>query len=90
MAKEKMITVFNDAACAIYIGSDRLMPDEEMSIPAEMLELPAFEYLISRGELKVKDDSAKNAEIRERANRKRKADPDAGKTKAQLEDGGEF
>lgn len=90
MAKAKEITIVNTGVCAIYIGTDRIMPDEEMNVPAEALETSAFGYLIARGEISVKDNSAMNKEIKERVLSKRKKDKDEGKTKAQLEDGGEF
>lgn len=90
MAKAKEITVVNTGLAAIYINRERILPDEEMTVPAEILETSAFEYLIGNGELSIKDDSAKTKEIKEAVNRKRKKDPTEGKSQKELEDGGEF
>ena len=90
MAKPKTVTVVNSGLCPIYIGLDRVMPDEEYELAAEKLEEDAFKYLFGRGELVVKDDIATTKSVVEKANKNKKRNPDEGKTKAQLEDGGEF
>lgn len=90
MAKSKTVTIVNTGLCAIHINRERIMPDEEFEIPAEYLELDGIKYLFGRGELAVKDDSATTKKIFEEVKKKQKRNPDEGKTKAQLEDGGEF
>ncbi|QPD96193.1 hypothetical protein [Enterobacter phage N5822] len=46
--------------------------------------------LIARGDLKVKNDDEKTEAVRERVSKRKKASPTEGKTKSELEDGGEF
>lgn len=90
MAKAKEITVVNTGLAAIYIMRERVLPDEEMTIPAEILEAGSLDFLISRGELAIKDDAAQTARIAEKVNKRKKKDPTEGKTQKELEDGGEF
>lgn len=93
MAKEKsveLVTVVNTGVCLVIVDGKNIMPNEELEIYAGKLSTPAFEYLIARGELEVKDDRQTNAEIKEKVSARTKKDPNAGKTKKQLEDGGEY
>lgn len=90
MAKEKTVTVVNTGLCAIYINRVQMLPDAELEISAEMLNTSAIEYLIARGELEVKDNAKVNKEVADRVNKRKKKDPNEGKTLSQLEDGGEF
>lgn len=89
MAKNEIILV-NTGVCVVATGEVILKPGEEMLVSAKELELPGFEDMIFKGVLTVKDNSAMNAEIVERARGKTRKDPDEGKTKKQLEDGGEY
>lgn len=91
MAKAKNeIVVVNTGLSAIYINRELVMPDDEFEIPSDYLELPAFESLFAVGSLTVKDDSAATKEVVERARAKAKKDPFEGKSRKELEDGGEF
>lgn len=90
MAKAEKIIVVNTGVCAIFAKGVKLMPGDEIEITEKDLSLPGFEALISKGEMTVKDNSALNAEIVERANKKKKKDPTEGKSVAELEDGGTY
>ncbi|QVW27733.1 hypothetical protein [Hafnia phage Pocis76] len=90
MAKAKEITIVNTGLCAIYIGADRILPDEELAIPEELLSADSIRALIASGELSVKDDSKTTKEIAAEVNKRRKRDPFEGKSIKELEDGGEF
>ncbi|MGN0813983.1 MAG: hypothetical protein ACI4MH_01970 [Candidatus Coproplasma sp.] len=89
-AKAEKVILVNSGACAIYIDRNRVMPGEEYEVTKEMIELDSIQFLISRGEMVIKNDVDATAEIVEKAKKSKKASPDDGKTKAQLEDGGEF
>ena len=89
MSAKKIILV-NTGLCVLLFKGQRLMPEKEIEVKEKDLELPGVESAIMRGELTVKDDSELNAEVKERASKKKKKDPDEGKTKDQLEDGGEY
>ena len=93
MAKEKsveLVTVVNTGVCLVIVDGQNIMPNEELEVDAVKLSTPAFEYLIVRGELEVKDDRKANADIKEKVSARTKKDPNAGKTKQQLEDGGVY
>lgn len=89
MAKSEIILV-NTGVCTVVTGEVTLKPGEEMAVTAKELTLPGMEDMIFKGVLTIKDNSEMNSEIVERARKKTKADPDVGKTKKQLEDGGEY
>ena len=59
----------------------------EITVDDDQLE--RFETLIARGELTI-DSFKKNQEVVKKAAAKRKKDPEEGKSRAELEDGGEF
>ena len=86
MAKNNILV--NDGACMIIFGDISLKPNEEMEVDSK--ELALFEHLIAKGIMKVKDNSALNEEITERANKKKKKDPNEGKSLKELEDGGVY
>lgn len=86
---EKMILV-NDGVCTIFFKGDRYMPGDEIEVEAHELENKGIESLIHRGDLIIKDNSAATAEIKDRVESKRKKDPKEGKSRKELEDGGEF
>lgn len=90
MAKAKEITLVNTGLSALYINRVRLLPDEEIEVSEDRISEPSFMFLISRGELAIKDDSAKTAEIKAKAAKTRKKDPTEGKSQKELEDGGEY
>lgn len=90
MAKAKEITLVNTGLAAIYIERDRVMPDEEIEVDAELLEAQSIQSLIARGEMTIKDNTKLNKEIIEKVAAKRKADPFASKSLKELEDGGEY
>lgn len=89
MAAKKIILV-NTGLCVMFFNGEKLMPEQEMEVKEKDLELPGIESAIMRGELTVKDNSELNAEVKERVSKRKKKDPDDGKTKDQLEDGGEY
>lgn len=89
MAAKKIILV-NTGLCVMFFNGQKLMPEQEMEVKEKDLLLPGIESAIMRGELTVKDDSELNAEVKERVSKRKKKDPDDGKTKDQLEDGGEY
>lgn len=89
MAAKKIILV-NTGLCVMFFNGQKLMPEQEIEVKEKDLLLPGIESAVMRGELAVKDDSELNAEVKERAAKKKKKDPDEGKTKDQLEDGGEY
>lgn len=90
MAKEKEFTLVNTGLALIIIDRVKVMPGKEIVVSKEVLERQGTKALISEGKLTIKDESDLNAEIAEKFNAKRRKDPNEGKTKKQLEDGGEF
>ena len=90
MAKKETFTVVNTGTCVIIWNQERHLPGEEFELKAEDLEKDGIVYLISKNKLAVKDNSKLNAEIQEKDSKKRRKDPTEGKTKAELENGGEF
>lgn len=82
-----MAKLINTGACVIFIDNEMLKPDDEITVDDDQLE--RFETLIARGELTI-DNFKKNQEVVKKAVAKRKKDPEDGKTRAELEDGGEF
>lgn len=90
MAKEKTITLTNTGLAAIYINRKRILPDEEIDVQEDMLKNEGIIYLIGRGEIAVKGDHEKTKEIKSAAVKNKKKDRDEGKSKKELEDGGEY
>lgn len=90
MAKEKEITLVNTGVALIIIDRHDLMPGKELVVKDEVLARQGTKSLIAQGKLTIKDNSDLNAQIIEEFESKRKADPTEGKTKKQLEDGGEY
>lgn len=90
MAKVENVILVNSGVCNLIIDGEVVKPDAEIEVSAKFLELPGFETLISRGELTIKDNTEANKEVKERVKKRKKADPDEGKTVSQLEDGGEY
>jgi len=82
-----MAKLINTGACIIIIDNEMLKPDDEITVDDDQLE--RFESLIARGELTI-DNFKENQEVIKRSNAKRKKDPSEGKSRAELEDGGEF
>lgn len=87
MAKKDTVTLINTAVCVIFIDEEMLKPGDQIVVDRSSLE--RFESLIARGELTI-DNFKENQEVVKRANAKRKKDPTEGKSRAELEDGGEF
>lgn len=87
MAKQEKITLINTATCVIFIDGEMLKPGDHIDI--EQSEIERFESTIGRGDLTI-DNFNKNQEVVTKVASKRKKDPSEGKTRAELEDGGEF
>ena len=87
MAKKDTVTLINTAVCVIFIDEEMLKPGDQIVVDRSSLE--RFESLIARGELTI-DNFKENQEVVKRASAKRKKDPSEGKSRAELEDGGEF
>nr|DAU08346.1 MAG TPA: hypothetical protein [Caudoviricetes sp.] len=90
MAKKDTFTVVNTGVCVIVWKGESYLPGAEFELKSEDLEKDGIVYLISKGKLEVKDNSKLNNEIKEKDSKKRRKDPTEGKTKAELENGGEF
>lgn len=93
MAKAKAsatVTLINSGVAVIYVNRQRVMPGEEIEVSAELLEAESIQFLIARKEFTIKDNADLNAEIIEKNTKKKKADPNEGKTQKELEDGGEY
>lgn len=87
MAKKDTVTLINTAVCVIFIDEEMLKPGDQIVV--EQSSIDRFESLIARGELTI-DNFKENQEVVKRAIAKRKKDPSDGKSRAELEDGGEF
>lgn len=68
----------------------RILPDEEITVDAEFLKMDSIRAGISEGHYVIKDNSDLTKEIAEAYNAKMKPDPLMGKSREQLEDGGEY
>lgn len=90
MAKEKNVTLVNSGVCTIFIKGDRYVPGDEIEVMESDLETSGIEMLIARGDLKVKNDDEKTEAVRERVSKRKKPSATDGKSKKELEDGGEF
>ena len=90
MAKAKTVIMVNDGVCTIWFKGDRYLPGAEIELTEAELENKGIESLVFRGDLVVKDDSSATREIKERIKARAKKDPDEGKSRKKLEDGGEF
>ena len=90
MAKEKIVVLKNEGLSKIVFKGDSYMPGDDIEVTESELSLPSIESLIMRGKLSVKNDSEKTESIAAEAKSKRKKDPSEGKSRAELEDGGEF
>ena len=95
MAKEKTVVIANvGVAMQMFRKEDgtfaKVLPDEEITLPASVLTLPGVRCLIAREEIEVKDDSATNRQIREEMAEKKKPDSWDKKSRKELEDGGEY
>lgn len=88
MAKEIKIAVKVSGVCLIIVDGVHRHPGEVFDVEESKLKTSAFEYLIAKGDLEIKDDSEANEAIKEKVAAKRKKDPKEGKSKAELEDGG--
>lgn len=90
MAKEKSVVLVVSGICSIFFKGDRFMPGDSFEVAESDLEIKSIESLIVRGDLTIKDNSSANEEIKERAAKNRRKDPRADKSRAELEDGGEY
>lgn len=90
MAAAKKIIIKNTGLCVMFFNGVKMMPGDEQEITEKDLKLPGIESAIARGELKVKNDEDLNEAVVERAAKKKKKDPDDGKTIKELEDGGVY
>lgn len=90
MAKEKEITLVNTGVALIIIDRVDVMPGKEITVAESVLERQGTKALMAEGKLTIKDNSDLNAEIVEAFKSKRKKDTNEGKTKKELEDGGEY
>lgn len=87
MAKKDTVTLINTAVCVIFVDDKMLKPGDQIVVDQSSIE--RFESLIARGELTI-DNFKENQEVVKRVSAKRKKDPTEGKSRAELEDGGEF
>lgn len=90
MSKAKEFTLVNTGVALIIIDRVDVMPGKEIVVGEKVLERQGTKALMAEGKLTIKDESELNAEIVEAFKNKRKKDPNEGKTKKELEDGGEF
>lgn len=90
MAAAKKIIIKNTGLCMMFFNGVKMMPGDEQEITEKDLKLPGIESAIARGELKVKNDEDLNEAVVARAAKKKKKDPDDGKTAKELEDGGVY
>lgn len=95
MAKEKTVIIVNvGVALQMFRLEDgsfaKVLPDEEVTLPASVLDLPGLRCLIAREEIEVKDDSATNRKIRAEMAKITKPDPWDKMSVKELEDGGEY
>lgn len=90
MAKAKEFTLVNTGVALIIIDRVDVMPGNEIVVDEAVLSRQGTKALIAEGKLTVKDNSDLNNEIIESVNSKRRKDANEGKSKAQLEDGGEY
>lgn len=88
MTKEKTVTLKVSGVCLIIVEGAYRHPGDEFNVEESKLKDSAFEYLIAKGDLVVKDNSELNEEVKISAKSKRKKDPRDGKSKAELENGG--
>lgn len=82
-----MAKIINTGARVIIIDNEMLKPNDEITVDDDQLE--RFETLIANGDLTI-DNFKKNQEVVKKVSAKRKKDPADGKSRAELEDGGEF
>lgn len=82
-----MAKLINTGVCVIFIDNEMLKPNDEIVVDDEQMD--RFESLIARGELTI-DNFKANQKVVEKATAKRKKDPTEGKSRKELEDGGEF
>lgn len=95
MAKEKTVVIVNvGVALQMFRLEDgsfaKVLPDEEVTLPASVLDLPGLRCLIAREEIEVKDDSATNRKISAEMAKITKPDPWDKMSVKELEDGGEY
>lgn len=90
MAEAKKIIIKNTGLCVMFFNGVKMMPGDEHEISEKDLKLPGIESAIARGELKVKNDEDLNEAVVERVAKKKKKDPDDGKTIKELEEGGVY
>ena len=90
MAAAKKIIIKNTGLCVMFFNGVKMMPGDEHEISEKDLKLPGIESAIARGELKVKNDEDLNEAVVERVAKKKKKDPDDGKTIKELEEGGVY
>lgn len=76
--------------CMIIMDGKRYHPGDEIEIESDRINDSAIEYLIARGDVEVKDNSEINEQIKAKAEKKRKKDHTEGKSRKELEDGGEY
>ncbi|HAK2374315.1 TPA: hypothetical protein H1940_004746 [Salmonella enterica] len=90
MAKEKEFTLKNTGVALIIVDRVDVMPGEEITVAESVLERQGIKSLIAQGKLVVRGDSELTGKITRAFKEKRKPDPTEGKSRAQLEDGGEY
>lgn len=90
MAAAKKIIIKNTGLCVMFFNGVKMMPGDEQEVAEKDLKLPGIESAIARGELKVKNDEDLNEAVVERVAKKKKKDPDDGKTIKELEEGGVY
>ena len=74
----------NTSSKVINVGATVLMPDDEMTITAEIAELPSIKALAAKQLLKLDDSDEREAALKAKAEEKARAEAEA-KLKAEAE-----
>lgn len=90
MAKKDEMILVNHGVCTIIIDRENYKPGDEIKANEEIISRQGVRALIADGVLFIKDNYDLTKKITDEVNALKKPDPDAGKSRAQLEDGGEY
>ena len=85
-----MAVLENTGLAVIYIGGNRVMPEEEIEVADEVIESVGVKHLIARGELAIVGNSKKTKEIRQKAATRKKDKFETANSADELENGGEY
>ena len=84
------LTLVVIGSCLVRHGGVKLKHGDEFEVDESELSLQAIKYLFVSKAVKIKDNDTRTNAIIASALAKAKPDPDAGKSREQLEDGGEI